>query len=163
MKSIETVFKGTRYRSRTEARWALLFDLAEIAFQYEPEGYQLHNGWYVPDFWIPEWSCFFEVKPEGTIIAPGYYGDERSKAEDLAMETGHDVLFGCGSPALGMKLQRVPSEGISPKEEWLSDRISDDLVRRATAHRFDWKVGSFEPIGALSWRVLGQARRKMKE
>lgn len=50
MKAIETRWKGYRFRSRTEARWAVFFDAAGIDFEYEPEGYVLPSGPYLPDF-----------------------------------------------------------------------------------------------------------------
>ena len=39
IKPIETVYKGDRFRSRLEARWAVFFDAARIKWEYEPEGY----------------------------------------------------------------------------------------------------------------------------
>lgn len=67
MKAIETKYKGYRFRSRLEARWAVFFDALGIKWEYEPEGYDLGEaGWYLPDFMIyignnsaPVW---FEVK-----------------------------------------------------------------------------------------------------
>ena len=51
MKSIETRCKGYLFRSRLEARWAVLFDGLGVDWEYEPEGYALKNGmWYLPDF-----------------------------------------------------------------------------------------------------------------
>ena len=40
-------------RSRLEARWAVFFDTAGIAWQYEPEGFDLTNV-KVPRVWDPE-------------------------------------------------------------------------------------------------------------
>lgn len=51
MKAIETRYKGYRFRSRLEARWAVFFDALGIKWEYEPEGYDLGEaGWYLPDF-----------------------------------------------------------------------------------------------------------------
>ena len=53
MKAIETIYKGYRFRSRLEARWAVFFDALGIDWQYEVEGFELDNGeWYLPDFKI---------------------------------------------------------------------------------------------------------------
>lgn len=66
IKAIETVYKGYRFRSRLEARWAVFFDALDIEWEYEKEGYDLGEfGWYLPDFEIKlangdEW--FVEVK-----------------------------------------------------------------------------------------------------
>ena len=51
MKPIETVYKGYRFRSRLEARWAVFLDACGVEWEYEPEGYDLGNGlYYLPDF-----------------------------------------------------------------------------------------------------------------
>lgn len=51
VKAIETEYKGYRFRSRLEARWAVAFDAMGIEWQYEPEGYVLDDGTkYLPDF-----------------------------------------------------------------------------------------------------------------
>jgi hypothetical protein len=64
IKPIETVYKGYRFRSRLEARWAVFFDALGIEWEYEKEGYDLGEaGWYLPDFWLPNEQVFVEVKP----------------------------------------------------------------------------------------------------
>jgi hypothetical protein len=48
---IETVYKGFRFRSRLEARWAVFFDAMGLKYEYELEGYRLPSGvGYLPDF-----------------------------------------------------------------------------------------------------------------
>lgn len=57
-----TIYKGTKYRSRLEARWAAFFDLIGWRYQYEP--FDL-PGW-TPDFIIygsENRVLFVEVKP----------------------------------------------------------------------------------------------------
>lgn len=64
IKPIETIYRGYRFRSRLEARWAVFFDAAKIKFEYEVEGYELGNGVrYLPDFWLPEVEVHVEIKP----------------------------------------------------------------------------------------------------
>lgn len=66
LKAIETRYKGYRFRSRLEARWAVFFDAIKLDWQYEPEGFVLPSGsYYLPDFRInlrggPLWV---EIKP----------------------------------------------------------------------------------------------------
>ena len=63
IKAIETEYNGYKFRSRLEARWALFFDLLGIEYEYEPEGIILSDGTrYLPDFYLPDFKCFFEVK-----------------------------------------------------------------------------------------------------
>lgn len=49
--AIPTEYKGYRFRSRLEARWAVFFDACRVSWEYEPEGFLLPNGQlYLPDF-----------------------------------------------------------------------------------------------------------------
>lgn len=64
VKPIETLYAGCRFRSRTEARYALFFDALGIRWQYEVEGYETPYGRYLPDFWLPDQEYSLEVKPE---------------------------------------------------------------------------------------------------
>ncbi len=63
IKAIETQYKGYRFRSRLEARWAVFFDAMGIEWEYEPEGFETKHGRYLPDFYLPKLDCFAEVKP----------------------------------------------------------------------------------------------------
>lgn len=64
--AIETRYKGFHFRSRSEARWAIFFDVLGIGYQYEPEKFQLSSSRYIPDFFIPFLGCsgeaFLEIK-----------------------------------------------------------------------------------------------------
>lgn len=52
--AIPAAYNGYRFRSRTEARWAVFLDILNIRWEYEVEGYQLADGLrYLPDFWLP--------------------------------------------------------------------------------------------------------------
>lgn len=63
IKPIETIYAGSRFRSRLEARWAVFFNWLKIRYVYEPEGYELSDGTrYLPDFCLPDQDTFFEVK-----------------------------------------------------------------------------------------------------
>ena len=64
MKALETEYKGILFRSRLEARWAILFDAFNLKWVYEPECFILSNGQkYTPDFYIEEMKLYIEVKP----------------------------------------------------------------------------------------------------
>ena len=63
IKPIETIYAGSRFRSRLEARWAVFFNWLKIRYVYEPEGYELSDGTrYLPDFYLPDQDTFFEAK-----------------------------------------------------------------------------------------------------
>jgi len=63
VKAIETQYRGYRFRSRLEARWAVFFDVLGLKWEYEKEGYKLSTGWYLPDFWLSDLWLYVEVKP----------------------------------------------------------------------------------------------------
>jgi hypothetical protein len=95
IKAIETVYKGYRFRSRLEARWAVFFDALGIEWEYEAEGFELGaNGRYLPDFWLPRLDCWVEIKPGG-------YRTDRQESDKymaLAQESPGDVLLHVGDP-----------------------------------------------------------------
>lgn len=60
--AIPTTYRGCRFRSRLEARWAVFFDHLGIGWQYEPQGYLVGaNRPYLPDFLL-ECGTWVEVK-----------------------------------------------------------------------------------------------------
>ena len=65
IKPIETHYKGYRFRSRLEARWAVLFDALNIKWEYEKEGFDMEGERYLPDFWLPGVAAWVEIKPFG--------------------------------------------------------------------------------------------------
>lgn len=88
LKPIETVYDGYRFRSRLEARWAILFDALGIKWEYEPEGFQLSDGTrYLPDFYLPDSSTFFEVKGLMTEV-------DHHKVEQLVIDSGKAAAIG---------------------------------------------------------------------
>lgn len=100
IKPIETRAYGHRFRSRLEARWAVAFTEARIAWQYEPEGFDLGDaGFYLPDFWLPQVitlgkrGMWAEVKPD----RPTH--QELRKVAELVNQSGHPCLLLIGLPA----------------------------------------------------------------
>lgn len=74
IRAIETRYKGYRFRSRLEARWAVVLDSASVRFEYEPEGYELPNGdRYLPDFYLPDFDTIVEIKPLGPDLRRRLY------------------------------------------------------------------------------------------
>lgn len=88
IRALDTTYNRVRFRSRLEARWAVYFDALGIAWQYEPQGYELADGsCYLPDFFLSQVRMFAEVKP-GAFTAP-----EETKCRLLAVGTGNAVLM----------------------------------------------------------------------
>ena len=94
IKSIETYYKGYLCRSRTEARWMVAFDKVDIKYEYEPEGFDLGKaGKYLPDFYLPEFNSYAEVKGRTFTL------EEIEKARQLSIQSNKSVLFLEGQPA----------------------------------------------------------------
>lgn len=81
IKPIETLYKGYRFRSRLEARWAIFFDVANIKWEYETEGFNVNNTRYLPDFYLPELKIYVEVKPNGLDIESRVIKDVKKAKE----------------------------------------------------------------------------------
>lgn len=68
--AIETRYNQHHFRSRGEARWAVLFDVVGIPWHYEPEKYDVGDGEpYIPDFWLPT----FGLQDVATLTTPGAF------------------------------------------------------------------------------------------
>lgn len=91
--AIPTLYRGYRFRSRTEARWAALFDLIGWRWEYEP----FDAAGYIPDFAIlgPE-QFLVEVKPDLSLTALARHTMRIQVA--LRGTWSHDVLVVGSTP-----------------------------------------------------------------
>ena len=134
IKAIETQWKGYRFRSRLEARWAVFFEELGLRWEYEPEGFALGDaGWYLPDFYLPDLSggVFVEVKPS--------HNDDdieaKAKIEALCAMTKKFTLLASGAPDQCSYLA-YEFDGGKPQEidvcfqlKYLPPRLHDDKPR----------------------------------
>lgn len=102
IKPIETYYNGYRFRSRLEARWAVFFDAAGIKYEYELEGFELKSGRrYLPDFWLPEFGIYVEIKPQLDRYDPQRheeYDNQETLCADFRDEVGKAILLYRGNP-----------------------------------------------------------------
>jgi hypothetical protein len=103
IKPIETRYAGCRFRSRLEARWAVLLDKLGIKWMYEHQGYLTEHGPYLPDFWLPELNTFLEIK-----------GEKPTSKEWVKLQNVIDPNKAFG--AFGVSLE--PNQGILPCFPW---------------------------------------------
>lgn len=109
IKAIETQYKGYRFRSRLEARWAIVFDELGIDWVYEQQGYVLPSGQkYLPDFRISLFGLKAWVEIKGGLdskfenfqsriqIPLPYVGKKKTDefASELVKKGGVMFLFG---------------------------------------------------------------------
>jgi len=86
------------FRSRLEATFARWCDANSIAWEYEPYTIRFNNGrMYTPDFWLPEYSHFVEVK--------GVWGGSAKRKLRKAQSLGFRILL--VSTHLIYKLTRI--------------------------------------------------------
>ena len=88
--AIQTRYAGCRFRSRLEARWAVFFDHLGVPWQYEPQGFELEHGPYLPDFFLPSIDTWYEVKGQRPT------GHELDLAWDLWLATDRPVAVAWG-------------------------------------------------------------------
>ncbi len=94
--AIETEYRGVRFRSRLEARWAHYFTTLGLPYLYEHEGYELPSGRYLPDFWIASLGrtgTFLEIKPDCVPTI-----EEQTSCIELADVTRRRVMLFAGAP-----------------------------------------------------------------
>jgi len=145
MKVIQTYYKRFHFRSRLEARYAVMFDAAGLEWEYEPEGFELPSGRYLPDFYLPKWDAFIEIKGKKPTYA------ELKKCSELSIAANKMVILFEGQPETKCPggdcsfttfgfvfLSDVFSElHLAPETEWVWDYFSynrfafDELRYRA--------------------------------
>lgn len=101
LKAIETQYKGYRFRSRLEARWAVFFDSLGLKWEYEKEGFEFDGTRYLPDFWLPSLKLWVEIKGEVNWIKNdnGWtYSSELDKCEKFKDAQEWPVACVIGTP-----------------------------------------------------------------
>jgi hypothetical protein len=133
IKAIETSFKGCRFRSRLEARWAVWLDALQIAWRYEHQGFVLDGEAYLPDFWLPFRDE--ERFDEGMPPVKGYWLEikpqsptEREKQLLLALakETHHHAyafLGSCGVDEFSVFIATAQGSWIDARDNWPEDAL----------------------------------------
>lgn len=91
-KPIETRYLGYRFRSRNEARWAIVLQAMGLDWAFEDQGYLIDGEPYLVDFTLPSLRIHIEIKPKDPTP------DEVRKARLLREASGWDVLILAGRP-----------------------------------------------------------------
>lgn len=112
---IETVYRGIRFRSRAEARWAAFFELLGWRWQYEP----VDLAGYIPDFVIDFGRpVLFEVKggimPADIMVSESIL-EAVSKIEvsgwtERAIVGGSAPRFDCPTTQLGRFAEMIDGD-----------------------------------------------------
>lgn len=116
MRVPQTVYDGYHFRSHLEVRWAVVFIVLTLPYEYEREGFDLDGLWYLPDFRLPAQDCWVEI--EGQLL-PAH---EHEKALRLTQFTQNTVCLYEGSVRIPSDIVCLPfahpylpmSQGICP-------------------------------------------------
>lgn len=135
LKAIQTEYKGYKFRSRLEARWAVFFDALGVKWEYEPEGYDLGNGvYYLPDFLLHDVTvnhglfqrhCDIYVEVKGVMSDEdarkiirfsdlGYEDDDRSGVSKTAVLVVGNIPEGESMRDLIWNMQELAYKGTPP-------------------------------------------------
>lgn len=133
LRPIETLYRGYRFRSRLEARWAAFFRLMGWQAHYEP--FDL-DGW-IPDFVVhgAKQRVVVEVKPIASMGDPAF-GEAVRKI--IASGWGGDALI------VGYLLPRNDSDQLCVG--WLGEDYSR-FVELPYSDRFEWTEATFQVVG----------------
>jgi hypothetical protein len=124
IKAIPTRYKGYHFRSRLEARWAVFFDALGVDWEYEPEGFELPSGLYLPDFRVSypqQKNCWFECKGSLEDVSDAEW------ARMIEFQNADNLIVLDGVP--DVRLYQTPTE------------ICD--VDPETAHTRPYKAGKY--------------------
>lgn len=137
---IPTIYRGGRFRSRLEARWAAFFDLIRWPWVYEP----FDADGYIPDFLIQgAWPLVIEVGP---VATKDEYVEKSRKADAAADSIGHDVLIVGVSPVVpftgGVQIGNSnPTAGILGEHQPSADIDEGDGIASFQTAGFIWDTG----------------------
>lgn len=164
IKPIETQYKGYRFRSRLEARWAVYFDTLGCAWEYEPQGFDLGAaGFYLPDFWLPTVNMWAEVKPERLNDT------ELMKANALVIASKKHLVHLVGTPSMrayNTSFYCAGCEGPGPggmrvvysgeHVEYVEALLTAEYLH--SEHRWFWAPSGGEPSCELAQKAVNAAR-----
>lgn len=127
--AIDTEYNGYQFRSRLEARWAVFFDHLQVSYLYEPEGFQIGDKRYLPDFLIQHAIKFYgdavavpklwvEIKPSALLEEA-----DRLKIAQFVRAKREPVLLVAGAPDVGVTLKFIDLDQagklIAPEASWI--------------------------------------------
>lgn len=147
IKPIETVYKGYKFRSRLEARWAVFFDALGIVWEYEKEGYYLGDGeCYLPDFWLPQLDMFVEVKgkrPTENERKKAYYLSKLSKKQVAIIGTIPDPYdYKNDDLYFGLIFLSYDDIDLEERRSYFED---EETFQRILEEEIEWEEEGFYP------------------
>jgi hypothetical protein len=109
-------YEGVQYRSVLESKWAQWLVLNKITFEYEPTKFDLGPVNYIPDFYLPEYDVWIEVKPNKNPSL-----DQLLKVAGVARICKQKTCLVAGEPSLGVKFWAYSKDGKQSVQGMRSD------------------------------------------
>lgn len=143
VKAIETIYRGHRFRSRLEARWAVFFDALGVEWQYEPQGFEKGGDRYLPDFRlsIRGKAVWAEVKGDPAWL-------QINKERVVGWFTGCQMLPGSGLLLLG-EIPKQSNGALLFKAAWQGDDRYGRLGWQNLAAEGEWQALTEWPKSVL--------------
>lgn len=93
IKSHPVFYDGYLMRSKLEAKWSIVMGELGITYLYEYQSFETSLGKYLPDFFLPDFDTWVEIKP----ISPSSV--EQQKIIDVAVLTNKICFLLSGFPS----------------------------------------------------------------
>lgn len=145
IKSKPTKYCGVQFRSRTEAKYCMLFNMFDVAWTYESRRFPLPSGSYLPDFFLPDWNAWIEIKGPYPTIA------EQLLCEELHRATKQAVIMCYGWP---------PSVLIWTPEGWVRGQPFGILNTRMVLGGKPLPDRVYQEINEKIWSTHVQKRKR---
>jgi len=146
IKAIETEYKNYRFRSRSEARWAIYFDAIGVKWRYEVGGYELGiDSNYLPDFYFPEYDAFGEVKPDNFEKDPRH--------DRFVLASGKSLLLFVGPPSEDYNYQIWKEAGGGDVRKIEGRAFADHIMKK-------YGIMYYGDVHAEDWPILAYALKK---
>lgn len=120
---IPTKYDGIKFRSKTEAHWAVVFNELKIKWEYEKEGAGDGREGYCPDFYFTDWGIWVEIKGKVPTI------EEERKAQKFAVFKQEVVYILFGSVPRKVEYGCENERVFLPREMILNNEDFDSGLR----------------------------------
>lgn len=162
--AIPTMYNGIQFRSRLEATWARFFDLLELNWTYEPEGF---DGW-IPDFMVYGDSDYWFVEVKPMLETSSGLDSNVDRYKKLSKACDESIVLVGRDPSKGIDFARTTkcdllSNGFSPfKHEhcfgFLVDHRLHDVLHGESTLEYGWDPEFIPaiPISFFRCRNSGQ-------
>lgn len=149
IKAKPTKYCGVQFRSRTEAKYCMLFNMFDVPWTYESRRFLLPSGSYLPDFYLPSWNTWIEIK------GPAPTEQEKRLCEELHVATKERVVICYGWP---------PTSLVWCHDSWVKGHnFGIDNGKMVLGKWFPILPETYQEINEKIWGTHAKKKRKPKD